>query len=271
MQCGAQNEHGARIKCMLEEGHGGDEHRAFVEADTAGGGVAIIPLRWRSDNPVISLPSIDELRGRRKRVARFMAESFERGLYRSVDDLIAVHAADWDHLPLRTGFYQNNALTYTSLEGFPHGLGRTVEGRIGRTGTLHDSELHEGLQDLGNLITRDVHDACAAFDDPFVYYPGAPAGSIDPVPEDHVRLVMAAMQRELDREPRSHPAPHRFDYIPAPPLSELPWEVQVALAERRRYRFKQWGIGHAEWEKNEWSIWNVPDDDYFPDFPKQSL
>ena len=272
MQCGAPNIHGDRVVCMLDEGHDSDEHRAFVEAETYEGDTVVIPLRWRGESPVISLPPIEDTRGRRKRAARYLAMHFERGLYRTVEELLVVHAAEWSSLPFRTGHYTNNALVYTSLEGFPKGLGRTVESRFNREGTLHDSELHDGLQDLGNQITHDVHDALFAFDDPDHYYPGAPLGSIDPVPDDHVRLVMAAMQRELDREPRTAQGLlGGGGYLPVPQLNELPWHTQVALAERRRYRFKQWGIGHAEWERNEWSIWNVPDDDYFPDFPKQSL
>lgn len=115
--------------------------------------------------------------------------------------------------------------------------------------------LWEPLQDLGDEIQEDIHDACAAFDDPDIYYPGP--DNIAPMDDGHVRLVIWAMQPTLKANTR--------DKLPAAPLDELPWRIQRALAERRRLRFQQWGIGQEQWKANTWSLWDVPEDwDYVP-------
>lgn len=127
-----------------------------------------------------------------------------------------------------------------------------------------DPELHTALQDLANEINEDIRDALDALDDPHAYYPGVDDG-IEPVTDEHVSLVIWALQRELKRELRSRSFPSSTSTLPAAPLSELPWNVQRALVERRRLRFKQWGIGKAEWERGEWSLWRTPlDPDYVP-------
>jgi hypothetical protein len=125
----------------------------------------------------------------------------------------------------------------------------------GRRQEPSDASLHPALQDLAYEINEDIHEACFAFDDPDIWYPGVDEG-IEPVPDEHVELVMWAMQRELNREPR--PSTTTMKALPAPPLSELPWRVQRALAERRRLRFQQWGIGRKQWEARTWSLWDVP-------------
>jgi hypothetical protein len=140
-----------------------------------------------------------------------------------------------------------------------------------------DWELPPCLQDLAGEICEDVRAACAAFSDPGVWYPGVDVG-IPPVPDDHVHLVIAAMQRELSRETRPGP-PHANAYsymstnnLPAAPLAELPFRVQRALVERRRLRFAEYGIGQAEWEAGTWSLWNVRDDpDWTPRKPGAPL
>lgn len=129
--------------------------------------------------------------------------------------------------------------------------------------TPRDPDLHPALQDLGDEINEDIHEALDALDDPNAYYPGVDEG-IEPVTDEHVKLVTWAMQRELERELR--PAEGRaglLTSLPAAPLYELPWHIQRALAERRRLRFKQWGIGREQWLNGTWSLWDVPED---PDY-----
>ena len=134
--------------------------------------------------------------------------------------------------------------------------------------TARDPDLPPALQDLGDEINEDIREGLAAFDNPHHYYPGIDSG-IDPVPDDHVKLVIWALQRELNRELR----PNEGHYggsppLPAAPLTDLPWHVQRAIVERRRLRYLQWGIGKAEWESGVWSLWSVPrDDEYVPRRP----
>ncbi len=119
-----------------------------------------------------------------------------------------------------------------------------------------DPSLHEALLDLAAAIIEDVREACYALEDPDIWYPGVDHG-IEPVPDEHVELVIWALQRELDREPR----PRRGTGVrPAVPLAKLPWRIQRALVERRRLRYAQWGIGHEEWATNTWHPDNVPED-----------
>ncbi|MCC6382813.1 MAG: hypothetical protein IT304_09900 [Dehalococcoidia bacterium] len=131
--------------------------------------------------------------------------------------------------------------------------------------TARDPDLPPALQDLGDEVNEDVREALFAYDNPGRYYPGIDAG-IDPVPDEHVKLVIWALQRELNRELR----PQEGHYggsppLPAAPLAQLPWDIQRAVVERRRWRYGQWGIGRAEWECGVWSLWRVPlDPDYVP-------
>ncbi len=127
-----------------------------------------------------------------------------------------------------------------------------------------NAEVPDALQDLAEEIAIDVHEACAAFDGPDLWYPGVDEG-IEPVPDDHVQLVIAALQRELDRERRNALGQNVEPRLPPAPLAELPWPVQRALAERRRLRFAQYGIGRAQWQSGAWSIWDVQEDpDWVP-------
>ena len=119
-----------------------------------------------------------------------------------------------------------------------------------------DPELHGALRDLGYEILEDIQEACGALDDPDMWYAGVDEG-IEPVSDDHVRLVMWAMQRELNRETRISRADNKTR-LSAAPLVELPWRVQRALTERRRLRYKEWGIGEKQWAENRWSLWDVP-------------
>lgn len=118
-----------------------------------------------------------------------------------------------------------------------------------------DPSLHYALQDLGDDINMDEHDACEAA------HAGLPFAGVDdgiePVTDEHVRRVIPALQRELDRERRRG--------LPAVPLDAMPWPYQRALVERRRLRYQQFGITHEVWKRGTWSLWDVPcDDDYIP-------
>jgi|GEM_PF-2367368 len=122
--------------------------------------------------------------------------------------------------------------------------------------STRDPELPSSLQDLARIITFDLSEACNAFDDPDYFYPGVDEG-IEPVTDEHVGLVIWAVQRELKRELRRGK--------PAAPIDALPWRVQRAFVERRRLRYQQWGIGRKQWQENEWSLWDVPEDaDWVP-------
>ncbi len=102
--------------------------------------------------------------------------------------------------------------------------------------------LHPGLQDLANILSIEADEAF--YSD---YYPRLP--DVD-VPPEHVREVIEALQREMDREAqRRKMKPVRF--------GNLPWERQCALTERRRYWFGQFGITPAAWERGAWSLWRV--------------
>ena len=133
-------------------------------------------------------------------------------------------------------------------------------------GNVHNPELHASLQDLGDEINEDVREACFAFDDPDLYYPGIDEG-IEPVTDEFVRFVIWGLQRELNRElrPAENIAVYPYTVLPAVPLAELPWRIQRALVERRRFRYAQYGITRANWESGTWSLWDVPEDpDWVP-------
>lgn len=120
-----------------------------------------------------------------------------------------------------------------------------------------DPELPHALQDLGDEINEDIREALFTLDSPSHYYPGVDEG-IEPVPDDHVALVIWALQRELNRELRALTG--MTAKLPAAPLASLSPAVQRALAERRRLRYSQYGIGREQWQANTWSLWAVRDD-----------
>ena len=127
-----------------------------------------------------------------------------------------------------------------------------------------DWELHYCLQDLADEISEDVREACFALDNPNMDYWGVDEG-IEPVPDDHVDLVIWALQRELRRELRAPASTIYGSPMPAVELADLPRRVQRALVERRRLRYAQWGIGREQWETGWFSLWNIPEDpDYVP-------
>jgi hypothetical protein len=119
-----------------------------------------------------------------------------------------------------------------------------------------DPELHVALQDLGNEINEDIREALDALDNPNHYFPGVDDGIV-PVSDEHVELVIWGLQRELDRERRSATG-FGQPLLPPAPLARLPWNVQRAIAERRRLRYHQWGIDRETWQSGTWSLWAVP-------------
>lgn len=123
-------------------------------------------------------------------------------------------------------------------------------------------ELAFCLQDLGNEINEDVREACESLRNPALYYPGIDEG-IDPVSDDHIDLVIWALQRELDRELRYDIA--NVKALPSVPLMDLPQRIKRALVERRRYRYAQFGIGHEQWQTGWFNLWEIPEDpDWIP-------
>ncbi len=150
--------------------------------------------------------------------------------------------------------------------------------------SAYDPELLPFLQDLADQVFADMRAVLVALDDPAAYVPGVEPGSIEPVPDAHVRLVIAAMQRELDREMRSvrgrsspdvppvereivsHTGHVTYTHLRPPvPLAALPWHAQRALVERRRLRMLQWGITHEVWRTGIWSVSGVhPDPNWTP-------
>ena len=115
-----------------------------------------------------------------------------------------------------------------------------------------DAELHPFLQDLAWVIGWELAQACNAFDDPDMWYPGVDEG-IPPVPDDQVDLVIWASKREIVRE-----APRLGR--PAPPIEDLPFRIKRAFAERRRWHFLQYGIGREQYLRNRWSFFDVAED-----------
>lgn len=188
-------------------------------------------MNWLDPSQTVIPPS----RGRRSRVLSYLVPT----------DF--AHIDEHGGLPLR-------------VNGSAHTTG---DDRITRTIAERDEtnnpSLHPALQDMADCITQDVHLACYALNDPDLDYPGVDDG-IDPVPDDHVALVIWAMQRELDRELRHPRGGYGTPKRPAVPLGKLPWRIQRALAERRRLRFLQWGINKEVWESNQWQPDNVPED-----------
>ncbi len=123
-----------------------------------------------------------------------------------------------------------------------------------------DPDLHPALQDLGDEINEDIREALESLDNPHHWFPGVDEG-IEPVSDEHVELVIWALQRELNRELRTAGGFYgSTSVLPAAPLEELPWDVKRALAERRRWRYAQYGLTRERWKSGVWSLWDVPED-----------
>jgi hypothetical protein len=105
-----------------------------------------------------------------------------------------------------------------------------------------DPEVTVVLQDLADAVSHEGTNAFKAD-----YYPGIPEIF---VPDEHIDVVMEAMQREVDREA------HRVGMKPAK-YSTLPRERQRALAERRRWWFAKFGITPESWKRGTFNIWNI--------------
>lgn len=123
-------------------------------------------------------------------------------------------------------------------------------------------QLCPALQDLAELIAHEGHMALTS-----QFYAGMPeVGYISP---RRVKEIMEAMSGELRREYSWVTIASAMgyywqaaDYKP-PKLvlyTELPYERQLALAQRRRYWFRYFGITHRRWKERMWSLWRVPDE-----------
>lgn len=125
-----------------------------------------------------------------------------------------------------------------------------------KNGYSLDPQLPIALADLAYAIGHDLTLACDALDDPDIWYPGVDEG-IQSVPDEHVNLIIWASQRELDRETRRN--------LPSVNLQDLPFRVQRAFVERRRWHYLQYGIDSVAWLNNTWSFWNIKEDaDWIP-------
>jgi hypothetical protein len=166
----------------------------------------------------------------------------------------AEHEELFERLDLRVGSAYNAQL----LTEIPDSYNRVAQ----------DPSLHGALQDLADEINEDIREALFAFDSE-IYYPGIDEG-IEPMNDEHVKLVIWAMQRELNRELRAGPNGVGFAPLPPAPLAQLPWEIQRALAERRRYRYVvEYGISREDWQEGVWSVWKIRED---PDWiPRRAL
>lgn len=111
---------------------------------------------------------------------------------------------------------------------------------------LADPELVPMLQDLADILAWEATQAFVAD-----YYPGVPDIM---VPDEHVDAVVAALQREMDREGKSRQRP------PAE-YASLPPERQRALAERRRWWFAKFSITPDSWAKGTWNLWEVAEEE----------
>ena len=118
-----------------------------------------------------------------------------------------------------------------------------------------DPEIHNCLQDLADVVCWEASESFSAD-----YFPGVV--DVEALDDEHVKLIMSMMQREMDREG------NRAGIKPAV-FVDLPWERQVALAERRRFWFGIYGISPKQWKRGYFSLWNVsntitwPPDGYY--------
>ena len=123
------------------------------------------------------------------------------------------------------------------------------------TVTGGDPEIHTCLQDLADAVCWEASEAFTSS------YFSRPV-DVEALEDDHVKEIMIALQREMDREG------NRTGIVPAV-FAELPWERQVALAERRRWWFTQFAIPPRQWKKSYFSLWKVsntltwPPDSYY--------
>lgn len=115
--------------------------------------------------------------------------------------------------------------------------------------TMGNDEVREVLQDLADAVSWEASEAFDA-----LYYP-RPLNVV-PLADEHVQQVMAAMQREVDREARFSGGAAQF--------ANLPWERQAALAERRRLWFACFGITPENWKSGCWNLWKVSDEMVWP-------
>jgi hypothetical protein len=116
-----------------------------------------------------------------------------------------------------------------------------------------NAELPYYFQDLADDLVETIRQIVDAWANDRWFPP--PEG-IDPMSDDHVRLVVWGMERELAREPRNRP------HVP---LTQLPFKYQRLMAEWRRRLFYDWGITREVWNRGYILAQEIPlDPDYFP-------
>jgi hypothetical protein len=120
-------------------------------------------------------------------------------------------------------------------------------------------ELPPFLQDLGNLIADEMTKA----GDLSIDYVSEHLDLLYPVSleSEHVRNVIYAMQRELDREGMSRGMPLVLD--------RLPYERQEMLVWRRRYWYAKFGITPETWQRGTFNLADVEDMLYPEDVRKK--
>ncbi len=138
------------------------------------------------------------------------------------------------------------------VDGFIRNFLSTVPFTAAAMNLHADPELPRYLQDLAQIIAHESSQAGKAR-----YYPGVP--EVERPSNEHVEVVMEAMQREIDREAKSRRKENALK------LAELPFERQLALTERRRYWYGQFGITPESWETGIFSLWDVSERDH-PDY-----
>jgi hypothetical protein len=132
---------------------------------------------------------------------------------------------------------KKNQEFYSDLDNFP--LIKNV------LGASHLIELVEPLQSLADIIAYEARQAFISD-----YYPPLNKWDLEP---EFVEKVLHAMQQELNREGSSRGiTPIKY--------TDLPYERQYALVERRRYWYYFYGITYDEWSQKRFSIWKVPDE-----------
>lgn len=122
-------------------------------------------------------------------------------------------------------------------------------------------ELAPALTPLANEIARWTHMALEWFwlGDAA---PELPLVPVEPPSQEHVKRVVEALQREIDRETNKAQVYTTFATWQTPNpklyLQDLPWERQVSLVHLRRFSFYRYGITQQNWRRGLWGFGEVP-------------
>lgn len=163
----------------------------------------------------------------------------ERAFLRAANDLFLYRLIPQpDSLAQYMKICRRRKEIYSLLSELPLGTMSFPRGRL----RVAELTLHPALQDLADILSLETDNALRVG-----YYPQMPDVH---VPMKHVRRVMIAMQREIDGEAAAR-------LLVAPQLAAMPWERQCALAQRRRYWYRVYGITPRNYRKQVWSVWKV--------------